>query len=105
MNNDIIPKWIIMKSFIENAQIIEEGQENSAYRIWNSLKEYFTNIQAGKLELKAKLEKMKYNNAKDINIFMAKITISELEKFNDDLCNNTKTGILIRAFSRKLMIY
>eukprot|EP00833_Pecoramyces_ruminatium_P006369 jgi/Orpsp1_1/1180401/evm.model.c7180000073270.1 len=60
INNDITTQWIIMNSLSENTQKIIDGQANTAFKIWNSLKESFTkNKQIRKLELKKKLDELK----------------------------------------------
>jgi len=54
------------------------------------------------MELKNKLEEIKFDGDKDINIFMAKLqnTIDKLEKI--DLTSSTKVGILNRALPENI---
>ena len=105
INNDITTQWIIMNSLSENTQQIIEGQANTAYKIWNSLRISFTkNQQTRKLEIKRKLDELKYDEEKDINIFMSELQnlIDDLEKIDGDMSNNTKAGILNRTLPEHL---
>jgi len=56
------------------------------------------------LELRKKLNELKFEEEQDINIFMAdlKNTIEELEKIDEDLNTSTKVGILNRALPENL---
>jgi len=105
INNDITTQWIIMNSLSENTQQIIEGQANTAYKIWNLLRISFTkNQQTRKLEIKRKLDELKYDEEKDINIFMSELQnlIDDLEKIDGDMSNNTKAGILNRTLPEHL---
>ena len=105
INNDIIAQWIIMNSLSEATQKVMEGKANTAYKIWNFLKSTFTkNQQIRKMELKKKLDELKYDEEKDINIFMSELQniIDDLEKLDGDMNSNTKVGILNRTLPENL---
>jgi len=57
-----------------------------------------------KIELRHKLETIKYNEESDINIFVAELQniIDELEKIDNDMEPSTKVGILNRALPENL---
>ena len=105
INNDIIAQWIIMNSLSEITQKLIEGKANTAYKIWNFLKSSFTkNQQTRKMELKKKLDELKYDEEKDINIFMSELQniIDDLEKIDGDMNCSTKVGILNRTLPENL---
>ena len=105
INNDIIAQWIIMNSLSEATQKVIEGKANTAYKIWNFLKSTFTkNLQTRKMELKKKLDELKYDEEKDINIFMSELQniIDDLEKLDGDMDSNTKVDILNRTLPENL---
>jgi len=56
------------------------------------------------LELRKKLNELKFEEEQDINIFMADLqnTIEELEKIDEDLNTSIKVGILNRALPENL---
>jgi len=60
--------------------------------------------ESRKLELKKKLNELKFEEEQDINIFMADLqnTIEELEKVDEDLNSSTKVGTLNRALPEDL---
>ena len=105
INNDIIAQWIIMNSLSEATQKVIERKANTACKIWNFLKSTFTkNQQTRKMKLKKKLNELKYNKKKDINIFMSELQniIDDLEKLDGDMNSNTKVGILNRTLPENL---
>jgi len=74
INNDITTKWIILSSLGEKTQDIIQGSNKTAFELWRILKRIFTkNINTPKLELKNKLDNLKYNPKVDINIFIAEL--------------------------------
>eukprot|EP00833_Pecoramyces_ruminatium_P003861 jgi/Orpsp1_1/1177893/evm.model.c7180000063233.1 len=105
INNDITTKWMILNTLGENTQKIIKGNGKTAHQIWKLLEKSFTkSIETRKMELKEKLNDLKYEEEQDIHIFMADLqnTIEELEKIDSDLSDNTKVGILNRALPEKL---
>lgn len=77
----------------------------TAFEVWNVLKRSFTkNMNTRKIELRHKLETIKYNEESDINIFVAELQniIDELEKIDNDMEPSTKVGILNRALPENL---
>ena len=56
------------------------------------------------MELRKKLNELKFEEEQDINIFMADLqnTIEELEKIDEDLNTSIKVGILNRALPENL---
>ena len=67
INNDITTKWIVLNSIGEKTQDIVQGSNKTAFELWKILKRSFTkNINTRKLELKTKLDNLKYNPEIDI---------------------------------------
>ena len=67
INNDITAKWIILNSLGEKTQDIVQGGNKTAFEVWNVLKRSFTkNMNIRKIELRNKLETIKYNEESDI---------------------------------------
>jgi len=107
INNDITAKWMILNSLGEKTQEIVQGYGKTAHQVWKILKAAFTiSEKTRKMELKNKLEEIKFDEDKDINIFMAELqnTIDELEKIDTELTSSTKVGILNRALPENLRI-
>jgi len=105
INNNITAKWMILNSLGEKTQEIVQGYGKTAHQVWKILKASFTKSEkTRKMELKNKLEEIKFDEDKDINIFMAELqnTIDELEKIDTDLTSSTKVGILNRALPENL---
>jgi len=105
INNDITTKWIILNSLGEKTQDIIQGANKTAFELWKILKRSFTkNINTRKLELKNKLDNLKYNTDIDINIFIADLQniFDELEKIDNDIESNIKAGILNRSLPEEL---
>jgi len=101
----IIVKWIILNSLGENTGKIIEGQGKTAHQIWTILEKSFTrNPERRRLELKNKINSLKYSEDQDINIFMATLqnTMDELENIDHDIGNNVKAGILNRCLPDNL---
>jgi len=72
IKNDIMVKWIIKNSLGEKTKRIIEGQGKTSFQIWKILKASFTmNPERQKLEIKNKINNLKYNEDEDINIFIA----------------------------------
>jgi len=93
-------KWIITNSLREKTKKIIEGQGKTSFQIWKILKASFTmNPERQKLEIKNKINNLKYNEDEDINIFIATLQnlIDELENISHDLGNEVKAGILNRS--------
>ena len=105
INNDITTKWIILNSLGEKTQKIVKGNGKTSYQIWKLLEKSFTKSnESRKLELKKKLNELKFDEEQDINIFVADLqnSIEELEKIDADLNISTKIGILNRALPENL---
>jgi len=105
INNDITAKWIILNSLGEKTQDIVQGGSKIAFEVWNVLKRSFKkNTNTRKMELRNKLENIKYNTETVINIFLAELQniINEIEKIDNDIESNTKAGILNRALPENL---
>ena len=68
------------------------------------MKSFTKSKESRKLELKKKLNELKFEEEQDINIFMEDLqnTIEELEKIDEDLSTSTKVGILNRALPENL---
>ena len=105
INNDITAKWMIINTLGEKTQEIVKGNGKTAYQDWKFLEKSFTKSkESWKLELKKKLNELKFEEKQDINIFMVDVqnTIEELEKIDEDLSTSTKVGILNRALPENL---
>ena len=105
IKNDIIVKWIISNSLGENTRKIIEGQGKTAHQIWSILEKSFTRSpERRRLELKNKINSLKYSEDQDINIFMATLqnAMDELENIDHDIGNNVKAGILNRCLPDNL---
>ena len=105
INNDITAKWMILNTLGEKTQEIVKGNGKTAHQVWKLLEKSFTKSkESRKLELKKKLNELKFEEEQDINIFMADLqnTIEELEKIDEDLSTSTKVGILNRALPENL---
>ena len=105
IKNDIIVKWIILNSLGENTRKIIEGQGKTAHQIWSILEKSFTRSpERRRLELKNKINSLKYSEDQDINIFMATLqnAMDELENIDHDIGNNVKAGILNRCLPDNL---
>ena len=84
INNDITTKWIVLNNIGEKIQYIVQRSNKTAFEFWRILKRSFTkNINICKLELKNKLDYLKYNPEVDINIL-----ISELQNTIDEFREN-----------------
>jgi len=105
IKNDIKTKWIVLNSIGEKTQDIVQRSNKTAFELWKILKRSFTkNINTRKLELKNKLDNLKYNPEVDINIFISGLqnTIDELEKIDNDIKSSVKVGILNRSLPEEL---
>ena len=105
IKNDIIVKWIISNSLGENTRKIIEGQGKTAHQIWSILEKSFTRSpERRRLELKNKINSLKYSEDQDINIFMATLqnAMDELENIDHDIGSNVKAGILNRCLPDNL---
>jgi hypothetical protein len=105
IKNDIIVKWILLNTLGERTKRIVEGQEKTAYQIWNTLEKSFTSsLEKRKQELKDKISNLKFNEDQDINIFMTTLqnTIEEYENIDHDIEDSIKAGILNRALPENL---
>ena len=105
IKNDIIVKWIILNSLGENTRKIIEGQGKTAHQIWSILEKSFTRSpERRRLELKNKINSLKYSEDQDINIFMATLqnAMDELENIDHDIGSNVKAGILNRCLPDNL---
>jgi len=82
-----------------------QRSNKNAFELLRILKRSFTkNINTRKLELKNKLDNLKYNPEVDINIFIAELqnTIDELKKIDNDIEPSIKVGILNRSLREEL---
>ena len=98
-------KWIVINSLGENTRKIIEGQGKTANQIWSILEKSFTTSpEKRKLELKRKINSLKFNEDEDINIFMATLqnSLEELENIDQDIGSNVKAGILNRCLPENL---
>jgi len=98
-------KWIITNSLGENTKKIIEGNGKTAHQIWTTLVNSFTmSPEKRKLEIKNKINNIKYNEEDDINIFIAKLqnSIDELENIYYVLSDSVKAGILNRSLPKIL---
>jgi len=70
-----------------------------AHQVWKTLKCFLLKVKNKKDGTKKKLEEIKFDEDKDINIFMAELqnTIDELERIDTDFTSSIKVGILNRA--------
>jgi len=105
ITNDTTTKWIILNSLGEKTQDIVQGGGKTAFEVWKILQSSFTkNVNTRKLELKEKLDNMKFDPETDINIFLAGLqnTIDDLERIDSDLDSCTKVGILNRSLPENL---
>ena len=105
IKNDVMVKWIITNSLGENTKKIIEGNGKTAHQIWITLEKSFTmSPEKRKLEIKSKINNLKYNEEDDINIFIAKLqnAIDELENIDYELSDPVKAGILNRSLPENL---
>jgi len=105
IKNDVMVKWIIINSLGEKTRSIIEGQGKTAFHTWEILEKSFTTSSEKRtLEIKNKINNMKYNEDEDINIFIAKLqnAIDELENLDHDLSDSSKAGILNRTLPENL---
>ena len=96
---------MIINSLGKKTQKLIEGNGKTAYDIWKILQESFTkSLGRRKMELKEKLNNSKYDEDKDINIFIANLQnlIDELERIDNDMSDSTKVGILNRSLPDNL---
>ena len=73
--------------------------------MWNTLEKSFTlSPERQKLNLKTKIDNLKYSEDQDINIFIAILQnyLDELENVDHDISDNVKAGILNRALPDNL---
>jgi len=72
INNDITANWMIFITLGEKTQEIPKRNGKTAYQVWKLLEKSFTKSkESRKLELKKKLNELKFGEEQDINIFMA----------------------------------
>jgi len=73
IKNDVFIKWIIIINSLGGiTRKIIEGQCKAAYQIWATLEKSFTLSPERKiLNIKSKIDSLKYNEDQDINIFIA----------------------------------
>jgi len=105
IKNDVIVKWIIINSLAENTRKIISDQSKTAYEIWSILEKSFTrNPERRKLEIRNKINSLKFDEEQDINIFIANLqnAIDELENIDHDLEPSVKAGILNRSLPENL---
>jgi len=71
INYDITAKWMILSTLGEKSQEIVKGNEKTTYQFWKLQEKSFTKSnESRKLELKKKLNELKFEEEQDINIFM-----------------------------------
>jgi len=100
ISNDITARWMIINSLGEKTQKIIQNQGKTSFEIWNLLRRSFTkSVEFRRVELKNKLNELKYDEDKNINIFISEMQnlIDELESIDTDLTNCEKVGILNRS--------
>jgi len=105
IKNDVLVKWIILNTLGERTKRIVEGQGKTAYEIWQILNRSFTrSTERRKLEIKNKINNLKYNEDEDINIFIATLqnAIDEYELIDHDISDANKAGILNRSLPENL---
>jgi len=94
ITNDITAKWIIINGLGERTQKLINGNEKTAFQIWNIFQDSFTKSkERRKIDIQNKIETMKFNTKIDINIFIANLqnSIDENEKIDNDLSTSTKS--------------
>ena len=105
IKNDVLVKWIITNSLGEKTKKIIEGQGKTAFQVWEILSKSFTRSpERRKLEIKNKINNLKFNEDDDINIFIATLqnAIDEYEVIDHDISDSSKAGILNRALPENL---
>jgi len=105
IKNDVMVKWIIINSLGEKTRRIIEGHGKTAHQIWSILEKSFTSSpEKRKMEIKNKINSLKYSEEEDINIFIAKLqnAIDELENIDYELSDSAKAGILNRCLPENL---
>eukprot|EP00833_Pecoramyces_ruminatium_P005940 jgi/Orpsp1_1/1179972/evm.model.c7180000071638.1 len=105
IKKDVLVKWIITNSLGEKTRKIIEGEGKTAFQIWNILRKSFTSSpEKRKIELKNKINSLKFSEDTDINIFMATLQnyLDELENLDNDIKSDIKAGILNRALPENL---
>jgi len=105
IKSDVMVKWIIINSLGEETRKIIASQGKTAFETWKTLEKSFTVSHERRcIEIKKKLNSLKYNEEQDINIFIATLQnlIDELENIDHDMEPSTKAGILNRALPENL---
>ena len=84
---------------------LSQAKEKPAFETWKTLEKSFTVSHKRRcMEIKKKLNSLKYNEEQDINIFIATMQnlIDELENIDHDMEPSTKAGIFNRALPENL---
>jgi len=106
IKNDIIVKWIITNSLGSKTKEILKSHNKTAFQMWKFLQDSFTlGDEHKKMQLKNKINMLKFNIDEDIHIFLATLQnlIDELEIIDSDMSDSVKVGILNRAQPKNLM--
>jgi len=98
IENDNSTKWIIINSISDKTAKLVEGDEKTAYNVWEILKALFTK-SAGrrKLEIEQQIKELKYSVNDDISIFIANLQNLINEDIDGALSDTSKIGILSRS--------
>ena len=98
-------KQIIINSLGENIRKIIEGHGKIAHQIWKVLEKFLTaSPEKRKLEIKNKINSLKYNEEEDSNVFIIKLqnALDEQESIDYELSDTVKAGILNRSLPENL---
>jgi len=105
IENDTTTKWMIINGLDDKTLKLIEGNEKTAYDIWEILRGSFTKGPGKrKLEIENEIKTLKFNIEEDINIFIATLQnlINDLEDIDNELSVNLKLGILNRCLPSDL---
>ena len=105
IKNDILVKWIITNSLGSKTKEILKGYSKTAFQLWNFLQESFTlGGEHRRMILENKINLLKFDINGNIHIFLATLQnmLNELEIIDSDIFDNSKVGMLNRAFSENI---
>jgi len=105
IKNDNTTKWIILNTLSDETRKIIENRGKTAFEVWKILENSFTKGKEQlKLELKERLDKLKYDPSIDINIFISFMEniFDELEILNYNIPDDARIGILNRSLPENL---
>jgi len=104
---DSLAKHLINNSISDEIKIKLDFQRSSAYQIWNILKASNTRSnEERKLELKNKLENMKYNKENDISLFIEEMNniFNELSSLEMEISDEKKFEYLYLALPYEITL-